>query len=84
MSSVTRSDRADREAREIAWLEQEVARTAHLTDAERIAILEDLWTTVELIRATKSMEQLRREELARRRLDAPGLERYRALVARLR
>lgn len=74
---------SEHERRERDWLEREVAFAARLSDAERIAILDDLWQTLEAIRATKTPEQLQREELARRELDAPGLERYRALAARL-
>jgi hypothetical protein len=73
----------ERARRERQWLRSEVALASGLDGAERIAILEDLWQTAELIRATKSPDQLRREELARQVLDAPGLERNRALAARL-
>ena len=76
-------DDAERLRREREWLRGEVAAAAHLDDADRTAILEDLWLTAEAIRDTKSADQLRREELARQILDGPGLERYRALAARL-
>jgi hypothetical protein len=75
--------RREHQRREHEWLEREVAAAASLTDAERTWILEDLWRTVEAIRATKSPEQLLREEQVRRELDAPGLARYRALAERL-
>ena len=75
-------DPLERRRREARWLREEVAAARHLDDAARIAILEDLWRTVEAIRATKSAEQLLREERARQELDAPGLERYCALLAR--
>ena len=71
------------EQRELEWLRREVEAAAHLTDAERIQILEDLWNTVEAIRATKTADQLAREEQARRALDEPGRRRYRELVERL-
>ena len=73
----------DSEQRELEWLRGEVAAASSLTDADRIAILEDLWQTVEAIRATKTVEQLQREEQARLTLDGAGLARYRALAARL-
>jgi hypothetical protein len=73
----------DRDRREREWLEREVALAARLSDADRIRILEDLWQTVEAIRATKSPEQIEREERVRRELDEPGRARYRALAARL-
>jgi hypothetical protein len=69
--------------RELEWPRREVADAAGLDDAERIQILEDLWQTSEVIRANKSEDQLQREEQARRLLDAPGRERYRALAERL-
>ena len=73
----------EHERREREWLEREVEAARHLTDQERTAILEDLWQTIEAIRATKTEDQLRREELAREQLDGEGLARYRALVERL-
>ena len=74
----------ERERRENEWLRDEVAMTAHLTDAERVHILFDLWETMELIRRTKSPEELQRDEEVRRALDEePGRARYRALIERL-
>jgi hypothetical protein len=73
----------DRLQREHEWLQREVAYAAGLTDRERIEILEDLWHTAEIIRATKTPEQLQRDERARQVLDSPGLVNYRALAARL-
>jgi hypothetical protein len=69
--------------REREWLEAEVAAARSLTDEDRVRILCDLWETVDAIRATKSEEDLEREEEARRELDRPGKERYRALAERL-
>ncbi|MFY9344668.1 MAG: hypothetical protein WAT39_19400 [Planctomycetota bacterium] len=77
------AENAERNRREIERLRQEVALAAKLTDAERVEIMADLWQFAELIRATKSEDQLRREEIARQILDGPGMERYRALAARL-
>ncbi|HLQ37460.1 MAG TPA: hypothetical protein VK348_06650 [Planctomycetota bacterium] len=74
---------SEHERRERVWLELEVARYAHLSDAERVRIVEDLWLTAEAIRATKSTEQLHREELARLQMDEEGRARYRALAERL-
>lgn len=68
--------------RELEWLRGEVAAAAGLSDADRVAIFEDLWRTAEAIRATKTKEQLEHDEQARRILDTPGLERYRALAER--
>jgi hypothetical protein len=76
-------DPSERSRRELDWLRGEVAAAAGLDDAARVAILEDLWATAEAIRSTKTPEQLAREERARQILDGVGLERYRALVARL-
>jgi hypothetical protein len=76
-------DPPERRRREMEWLREEVALAAGLSDAERIAILEDLWATAEAIRATKSPAQIEREELARQTLDGEGLARYAALAARL-
>ena len=73
----------ERARRELEWLREEVATSAGLDDAARVAILEDLWATAEAIRATKSAEQLEREELARQQIDGAGLERYRELARRL-
>ena len=74
---------SEHERREREWLQREVAYAAGLTDRERIEILEDLWQTIEAIRATKTPDQLRREELAQQELDEPGRARYRALAERL-
>ena len=71
------------EAAEHEWLAREVVMTAHLTDAERVAILLDLAQTIELIRANKTTADLAREEAVRRELDRPGRERYRLLAERL-
>ncbi|MBI5851952.1 MAG: hypothetical protein HZB39_13140 [Planctomycetes bacterium] len=76
-------DHAERLRRELEWLRREVAAAAGLSDADRVAILEDLWATAEAIRATTTPEQLERDEQARRVLDGPGLERYCALAERL-
>jgi len=75
-------DEAERLRREYEWLRREVAAAANLDDADRVAILEDLWVTAEAIRDTKSADQLRREEIARQRIDGHGLARYRALAER--
>jgi hypothetical protein len=75
--------RREHERREHEWLLREVEYAARLTDAERSQILDDLWLTVEAIRATKSPEQLLREDEVRRQLDEAGLARYRALAERL-
>lgn len=72
-----------RAQREREWLEAEVVAAASLEDNERVQILRDLLRTVDAIRAGKSPEELAREEQARRTLDAPGKERYRALAERL-
>jgi hypothetical protein len=77
------TDRRSRSEREREWLEREVAMAARLTDADRIRILLDLLRTADAIQATKSPEQLEREEAVRRQIDGEGLERYRALIARL-
>jgi hypothetical protein len=69
--------------REMAWLHREVAAAAGLTDAERVAILEDLFQTSEAIRAGKTPDELRQEEAVRVALDRPGRERYRALAERI-
>lgn len=77
-------DPDERLRREAEWLREEVAAARDLDDATRIAILDDLWHTAEAIRATETADQLLREERARQLLDAPGLERYVALLASLR
>ena len=74
----------ERDRRELEWLRREVASAAGLTDADRIRILLDLLRTADAIRKTKSAEDLRREDEARRTLDeAPGRARYRELAQRL-
>lgn len=73
----------DKVQREIDWLRSEVAAAANPTDADRVAILLDLWNTGEAIRATESADQLAREEAAREALDGVGLQRYRQLAERL-
>ena len=55
--------------RERDWLEREVRLAASLSDADRIRIVEDLFQTVEMIRRTKTPEELRREEEVRRLLE---------------
>lgn len=65
------------------WLRREAARAQHLTDAERITILQDLLRTLEAVRQTKSPADLAREDVARRELDeGPGRARYLACVER--
>lgn len=65
------------------WLRREAARAQHLTDAERIAILQDLLRTLAAVRRTKSPADLAREDEARRQLDErPGRARYLACVER--
>jgi hypothetical protein len=76
-------DANERSRLELEWLRGEVEAAAGLDDAARIAILEDLWATAEAIRATKSPEQLEREERARQILDGVGLIRYRELAKSL-
>ena len=83
MGEPSEHEQCEREQRERAWLEREVAMAANLTDADRIQILEDLWQTAEAIRATKSPDQFEREEQVRRELDEVGRARYRALAERL-
>ena len=78
----TARDKARRD-REREWLEKEVAAARSLTDEDRVRIFCDLLETADAIRATKSEEDLEREEAARRELDRPGRERYRALAERL-
>lgn len=73
----------ERDARELDWLKREVALAARLTDDDRVGILEDLWRTAQAIRCDKSSEELRREENARRLLEASGKRRYRELAERL-
>ncbi|MCU0727665.1 MAG: hypothetical protein MUE73_18045 [Planctomycetes bacterium] len=70
-------------AREQAWLAREVAAARDLTDADRSFILEDLFRTLEAIRAGQTPEGLRREDEVRRFLDEPGRRNYRALAERL-
>ncbi len=71
------------ELREREWLESEVALAASLTDQDRIRILRDLIRTAAAIRASKSAEQLRRDEEVRWVLeDLPAIERYRAAAER--
>jgi hypothetical protein len=75
---------AERDRREREWLESEVRGAASLSDADRIRILRDLLRTVEAIRRTKSEDELKREEEARRILeDEPALHNYRAWAERL-
>lgn len=81
MSDLAEQLRREHERREHEWLEREVAAAADLTDAQRVQILVDLWLTAEIIRATKSPEQLEREDEVRRQLKEEGLARYRALAA---
>ncbi len=70
--------------RERDWLLREVAVAAHLSDADRMRILQDLLRTVDAIRRTKTPEQVRLEDEIRYQLDIlPGRERYRALAERL-
>lgn len=69
--------------REREWLEAEVAAARSLTDEDRVDILCDLSETVDAIRATKSEEELERQEEVRRELDRPGKDRYRALAERV-
>ena len=71
-----------RDIQELEWLKREVALAANLTDKNRIEILDDLWKTIEAIRRSKSPEDIRREEDARRALDAPGRARFRELAER--
>jgi hypothetical protein len=73
----------ERDIREMEWLKREVALAARLTEADRVRIIEDLWETANAIRRSKSPEDIRREEDARRQLDAPGRARYRELAERL-
>jgi hypothetical protein len=73
-------ERLDREKERLV-LEARIAST--LTDADRIRILRDLLRTAEAIRRTKSPDELRREEEARRVLDGEGLRRYADLAGRL-
>jgi hypothetical protein len=65
------------------WLESEVALAANFSDADRLRIFRDLLRTADAIQKTKSPEALRREEEVRRILDeAPGRERYAAIMKR--
>ncbi|MBI4564977.1 MAG: hypothetical protein HY716_09830 [Planctomycetes bacterium] len=74
----------ERERRERAWLEREVALAACLTDADRIRILRDLLRTADAIRRSKSPEEIGRDEEVRRLLeDRPARERYLALAERI-
>ncbi len=77
---MTEEERLDREKER---LEREVRLSAALTDADRIRILRDLCRTADAIRAGKTAEEIRREDDARRSLDAAGLRRYIALAERL-
>ncbi|MEK9144162.1 MAG: hypothetical protein AAB339_00975 [Elusimicrobiota bacterium] len=73
----------DGDIREMEWLKREVALASRLSDEDRGRILSDLWETAAAIRRSKSPEDIRRDEAARRTLDAPGLARYRELAERL-
>lgn len=73
----------ERDILELECLKRDAALAARLTDEERIRIVEDLWETAQAIRRSKSPDEIRREESARRELDAPGRERYQELAARL-
>jgi hypothetical protein len=70
-------------AREREWLEAEALAARSLTDTDRVRILCDLIATSDAIRAAKDADDLAREEHARRELERPGKERYRALAERL-
>lgn len=84
MAPATRTAREEaRLEREREWLSREVDSTQSLTDEDRVRILCDLLDTAAAIQATKSEEQLRREEQVRRELERPGKDRYCALAERL-
>jgi len=69
--------------REREWLAREVDSARSLTDEDRVRIFCDLLDAAAAIQATKSEEQLEREEKVRRELESPGRDRYRALAERL-
>ena len=74
----------ERDRREMEWLASEVALASSLTDADRIRILRDLLRTAHAIRASKSADQILREDEVRRVLeDVPARERYVATAERL-
>ncbi len=66
----------ERDIKELEWLRREVALASRLTDEQRILILSDLWETANSIRRTKSPEDIRREEAARRLRHRLGLTRF--------
>jgi hypothetical protein len=73
----------ERERREPEGLAAEVEFAADLTDSDRIRILRDLLRTADIIRKSKSAEELRRDESVRRSLDEPGRRSYMAFCERL-
>lgn len=69
---------------ELDWLAREVKAASRLSDADRIRIFRDLLRTVDAIRATKTAEELRRDEEARRILEVePGRANYLAWAERM-
>lgn len=74
---------SERELRELEWLRREAALSRGLSDSERTAVLSDLLKTADAIRDSKSAQEKRADEEARRREDEPGKARYRSLVERI-